>query len=207
LIPQAVGNSRIFSGRCAESRLHFFAVRDDLLALLATAERRGPLTYTRTGNFDRVVCDRFDRGPEIPGLGQAVADSASAGDAFLVTTPDVPVRLRSLDTASGVRRYCIDQLINPDTVVFSPGGMWGQGVVVCGRVATVSDTAIARGIMSRFRSGLKKSFHRVRAYWVGPEALALLRAGHRLTASARSPREFDLAFDPTGGEKDVTSEV
>jgi hypothetical protein len=179
-------------------QFHFFAVRDDLLLLLVAVERRGPLSYTRMGNFDRAECDRFDRGFDIPGLGRAATDSASACDSFLVTVPDVPVRLRSLETATGERRYCVDQLINPDTLEFSPGGLLGEEAVLSGRVATVSDTAMAKDLMGRFRSGVKKSFRRVKAYWVGPGAFDLLRAGYRLTASVGSPREFDLALNPPG---------
>ncbi len=188
-------------------QVHFFAVRDDLIILLAAVERRGPLTYTRTGNFDRAVCERFDRGTDIPGLGQATADSATTCDAFLVTIPDVPVRIRPLETYSGERRCCVDQFVNPDTVVFSPGGLWGEGAVLSGRAGTVSDTATAKDLMGRFRSGLKKSFRRVRAYWVGPGAYDLLRGGHRLTASVRSPREFDLALDPPGDAGVETPEL
>jgi hypothetical protein len=168
---------------------------------LATVEQRGPLTYTRMGNFERAECERFDRGSGIAGLGHAAADSATACDSFLVTVPDMPVRLRSLDTKTGERRYCIDQFINPDTVEFSPGGLWGEGAVLSGRVATVSETPIAKDLMGRFRSGVRKSLRKVKSYWVGPGAFDLLCTGCRLTASVRSPREFDLALDPPAGVK------
>lgn len=179
-------------------QVHFFAARDDLITLLAAVERRSPLTYTRMGNFDRPVCERFDRGTDIHSLGQATANSATACDAFLVTTPDVPVHVRAVETYSGERRYCIDQFVNPDTVVFSPGGLWAEAAILSGRAGTVSDTATAKDLMGRFRFGLRKSFRRVKAYWVGPGAYDLLRAGYRLTASVESPREFDLTLDPPG---------
>jgi hypothetical protein len=42
---------------------------------------------------------------------------------------------------------------------------------------------------------MKKYFTKVRAYYVGPGALALLKNGTRLTGAEQSPREFDLGFE------------
>jgi hypothetical protein len=46
--------------------------------------------------------------------------------------------------------------------------------------------------MKRFNSAVKKTFTKVKAFYVGPKALELLERGMRLTISAQSPREFDL---------------
>jgi hypothetical protein len=46
--------------------------------------------------------------------------------------------------------------------------------------------------MKRFYTAIRKRFTKVRAFWVGPEALALLHAGKRLTAATQCPPEFDL---------------
>jgi hypothetical protein len=46
--------------------------------------------------------------------------------------------------------------------------------------------------MTLFETGFKKSFHKVRAYFVGPEALKAAQFGTRLTIATQSPPEFDL---------------
>jgi hypothetical protein len=86
----------------------------------------------------------------------------------------------------------MDQLLNPDTVRLIPAGLWGEDIVLAGMVDTVSDSPIAQELMKRFNSAFKIQFSKVKGYWVGPEALAFLNAGKRLTIAAQSPPEFDL---------------
>ena len=43
-----------------------------------------------------------------------------------------------------------------------------------------------------FAKPIKKHWAHVKSYYVGPEALEVLRKGGRLTASVRSPKEYDL---------------
>jgi hypothetical protein len=175
-------------------QIHFFALREDLLPVLDAVQSRGALKYVRTGVFGSPALQFVSRGAEIPDIGTAAADSTSACKSFLVTEDAVPVSLRQIQMADGTVRYAVDQLVNPDSIVLTPGGVWDQDVVLYGRVATVSDTAAAQALMRQFQSAFKKHFKRVKAYLVGPQALALLKAGKRLTISANSPREFDLTL-------------
>jgi len=95
----------------------------------------------------------------------------------------------------GVRRFAIDQLKNPDTITFSPGGLWNNDILLHGRVATASQSKSSQALMKRFKAALQKTFVKVKAFYVGPQALMLLKNGQRLTISAQSPREFDLAIE------------
>jgi hypothetical protein len=49
--------------------------------------------------------------------------------------------------------------------------------------------------MKRFRAAMKESFTRVRAFWVGPQAMELLRNGKRLTLAEQCPPEMDLKLE------------
>ena len=173
---------------------HFFALKEDLLPVLEIIERDYPLKYVRMGNFlkEEFADESFLRGADIPHLGRATAESASSSQAFLVTERDLPINVRFLKTATGIERCLIDQLINPDTVTFLPGGLWKQDVLLYGRVATVSDTLIAKELMKRFQGPIRKQFTKIGMFWVGSRALELLRAGMRLTGAEQSPREYDL---------------
>jgi len=96
--------------------------------------------------------------------------------------------------------FRIDQLLNPDTVVLTPAGVRSEEVVLHGRVATVSNSQPAQRLMRLFSKAFRKHrFEKIRAFWVGPEARALLRAGTRLTISVQSPREFDLSDESQSG--------
>lgn len=176
-------------------QIHFYAIKEDLTAVLEAVEQDSLLIYIRMGQFPTPEYETFAHGAEIPNLGKANTDSASSGQSFLITGRDTPIKVRPIKVA-GVERYAVDQLVNPDTITFAPGGIWGEDVVVNGRVATVSDSSQAQQLMKRFNSAFRKHFIKVKAFSVGPKAFDLLSAGKRLTASAQSPREFDLTTLP-----------
>jgi hypothetical protein len=177
--------------------IHFFGLKEDLFGVLGFVESKGPLQYTLTGNF---LASELKDGPkvikcgiDIPNLGNATADSVNGCDTYLVSEPSTPIKLGHIQVIGGVERVCIDQLENPDTVAFTAGGIWNEDVVLNGRIATVSETVAAQGIMKRFHSAIRKTFARVRAFYVGPKALVLLDSGKRLTGALQCPHEYDLA--------------
>ncbi|HZZ71865.1 MAG TPA: hypothetical protein VFE24_06400, partial [Pirellulales bacterium] len=168
----------------------FFALTDDLLALLEIVESKGSLKYTLMGNF---LADEMTDGPTvyssgaaIRNLGKAKVPSATGCNRFLVCESGMSINLESFNGKTS-KRVLIDQLINPDTVTFAPGGAWDDDVILSGRVATVSTTPIAQALMRRFKNAIKKTFTKVRAYYVGPQALVQLQNGKRLTAAVQCP--------------------
>ncbi len=178
--------------------IHFFALREDLLALLELVESKGPLKYALTGNFAKdelkAGVSVFDAGAKIPNLGKAAGDSSTICDAYLVCDGETPINLRHLDAVDDSGRVCLDQLAITDSVVFLPGGAWDGSVVIQGHVGTASDSQLSQALMKRFQAAIKKSFTKVKAFYVGPNAMTRLEKGERLTNSARSPREYDLAL-------------
>jgi hypothetical protein len=76
-------------------------------------------------------------------------------------------------------------------VMFTAGGRWSEDVLLNGVVMS-SDHSESKTVMKPFVAYVRKSFHKIRTFWVGPHAEALLDAGKRLTISEQSPREFDL---------------
>jgi hypothetical protein len=173
----------------------FFALTEDLLALLEQVEGKGPLKYTLTGNFLRSeISDGiavFNKGADIPNLGKASADSSVACDSYLVCQLDMPIELRT--AGRNGERVCVDQLVNPDSVEFRSGGIWNEDVLLSGRIATASDSQISQALMKRFQAAVKKTtFSKVRAYYVGPKALTLLGSGKRFAKAVQCPRESDL---------------
>jgi hypothetical protein len=174
-------------------QIHFFALKEDILLVLGAIERDAKLQYTRMGLFSAPAKDSFEEGGGIPSLGEATTDSASSGQSFLVAKSSYQIGIRPIKV--GIEnRYAIDQLMNQDTVVFSHGGLWSKDFVISGRVSTVSDSIEAQWLMKRFGSAFKRNFSKVKAFYVGPQALSLLNAGKRLTASIHSPEEYDLTL-------------
>ncbi len=48
-------------------------------------------------------------------------------------------------------------------------------------------------LMKEFRRAIARQFQKIKAYFVGPEAAALLHDGGRLTISTQSPKSVDLS--------------
>jgi len=106
------------------SHILFFALKEDLLPVLEAVESKGALKYVRTGIYLRPEYEPFHRGADIPNLGRATSESGISSASFLVCDPEVPVNFQSVALYSGGTNYHIDQLVNPDTITFTPGGLW-----------------------------------------------------------------------------------
>lgn len=171
----------------------FFALRDDLLLVLNDVEERMPLKYVRFGRLSSPRYESLDRGSAIPFLGLASADSVASCTSFVVSSRDTSLAIREVSTSQG-SVFFMDQLINPDSVTLTPGGVRGEGVLLHGRVATASDTAASQHLMRLFGSAIRKRFSKIKAFYVGPAARRMLEAGSRLTVSVNSPRELDLTL-------------
>jgi hypothetical protein len=172
----------------------FFAVENDLLPVFERVENEMPLKYVLTGHMPTAAYQSFARGTDLPNLGIATASSETACDTFLVTKRAAPITLRPIRYTSGIEVFAVDQLLNPDTVTLTPGGVWDKDIVLNGRVATASESLIAQDLMKRFHAAVKKHFRKVKAFWVGPKAFELLNAGKRLAGAAQSPRLYDLTI-------------
>ena len=178
-------------------QIQFFATREDLLLVLENVERDTTLRYVRTGNQLNPYFETFQRGRDIPNLGVADRETGSVCGTFLVAKAATSITAKNLRGSSGVQRFVVDQLLNPDTVALTPAGRWGEDLVLNGRLATASNAAVSQELMKRFSSAFRKHFRRIGAYWVGPQSVALLAAGKRLTISAQSPPDFDLVSRPS----------
>lgn len=177
--------------------VYFYAAGADLLSVLAEVEAKRRVVYVP---MDPIVKpegtpapETLTHGADLPDLGRATDASASSCRGYLVTDEERHVMPRKITSNDGTIWYAIDQLANPDTVEFSPGGVWTDEIVLHGRVATISDTEPAQRLMRLFRNAIKRHFVRVRAFWVGPEAESFLDEGNRLTPAAQCPPEMDLA--------------
>ena len=181
--------------RVVSKYIHLFAAGADLLPVLAAVEAKHPIKYAlMKPNFTGDVTEYLPAA-DLPDLGRAPAPDAVGCQSYLVTERDLTVAPRKIVSGDGTVWFAIDQMINPDTVEVSPGGLWNDEVVLSGRITTVSDTKRADVLMRAYRNAVRRHFVRVRAYWVGPTARSLLDAGKRLTMAVQSPREYDLAPD------------
>lgn len=180
-------------------QIRFYALNPDLTAVLERVDPASELIFVLAGNYEAanfsLAKKTFANWHEIPGLGVATSHSSISCNSYLVHRPGIDLSLRRIGAGSGAR-ICIDQLLNPDTVTFTPGGRFDEETVLSGRVATVSSSTEAVELMKRFRSAVRKHFRKVGAFSVGPEAYKLLLDGKRLCASVKASSTIDLRLAP-----------
>lgn len=170
----------------------FYALREDLLPILESFESRVRVLYVRAERFSEPLLEIAQSGFELANLGTADCDSSVGCTSYLIVKAPATVRIDPVEELTGTVSYHVDQLLNPDSIVITSGGYWSQDVILSGYVGTASDTPVAQEMMKIFSSEMRKSFNKVRAYWVGPAAMAKLTAGARLTAAVQCPPEYDL---------------
>jgi hypothetical protein len=174
--------------------LHFYATREDLLPVLASVEDKLDVRYTLMDEYSSKDIDFFHQGRDLPTLSQpSPSESAANGPAYLVTLGAEPARPRELPAFDGRTRLVIDQLENPASTVLLHGGRYGKHVLLYGRVATTSRAPTALKLQRAFESAIRKSFVRIKAFYIGQAAAVLLDSGVRLTSAVQSPREYDLS--------------
>jgi hypothetical protein len=85
------------------------------------------------------------------------------------------------------------QLVNHSAgIIFAPGGFWNPETLIAGEIATIHDTAASMELYNLFRKELLRGFTSVQSFEVGPEALAFLKSGGRLTIDAKAAPMLDL---------------
>jgi hypothetical protein len=130
------------TGRPKATRLiPLYAEKEDLLPVLEALESDGSVKYVRTGGqLPEPSLIAFDHAKDIPNLGKATSETGNFCDTFLVCKSELQIVVRSARVL-GQERFFVDQLHNPNTVTFTPAGMWNQDILLAGRVMTVGDTS------------------------------------------------------------------
>jgi hypothetical protein len=171
---------------------HFFALPDDLLGVFEKVESRRAVSFVLAGMFETPRFDVFHAGVGLPTLRLPACRQSIECPTYLVLPASTRVNVRSVSQRAGGTRYAIDQLENPDSVTFTHGGVYSQGVLISGRVATISSTPVGKQLQAAFSNAIGKLFSKVNAFYVGAGAMELLRGGSRLTQNVSSPPEYDL---------------
>jgi len=180
---------------------HFFATLDDLLPVFERAEGKLDLSYTLAGLGKSPHVTTSQAGVSLPSLRLPAESSATDCATYLVMPRGLPVNVRPISQRAGGILYAVDQLVNPDSITLTHGGLFAPEVLISGRIATVSNTPSAKAIQSAFSNAIGKLFTRINAFWVGPLAAEMLARGFRLTQAVQSPLEYDLRGEPNNSFK------
>ena len=173
----------------------FFATTDDLLQVFQRFEKKREVIYTPMGGVESPNLAIFHSGKFIPTLSSPA--KRRCDHSYLVTPKEVRAAARQIALRAGGVAYAVDQLVNPISMEFSQGGFYAPDILLDGRIGTCSDHPDSVRLYRAFASSIARVFCHLRAVWVGPQALELLKQGCRLTIGADSPREYDLVYEPS----------
>jgi hypothetical protein len=173
-------------------RINIFALKADRLSVLNEVESKRSVKYTLDQTSAKPKVQEWYKAVDLPDLGHANCEQSAGCNKFFLSDWKTEIQHQRYQLLTGETRYSLDQLRNPDTVLFCPAGIWKPEIIIAGSVTTISDTAYAQSLMRLFTRTIRKHFTKVKVFWVGPEAMIGFRRAYRLTIAEQSPTEYDL---------------
>jgi hypothetical protein len=182
-------------------QLFFFATPADIVPVLRRLEANSPLKFVEIGTLATPNRAIYLESAEIPNPGVATHETGSLSQAYMVSYRDTKNHMQVSVTKKGGKRWNLFGADNEEAVSLNMAGLWKTGTLLPGNVATVHENPVAQQLMKWFLSAFKEEgFTKVKNWWLGKEALEMLKAGKRLTTTAeQSPPEFDLKLPEHAG--------
>ncbi|NJM34877.1 MAG: hypothetical protein HC850_09420 [Rhodomicrobium sp.] len=174
-------------------RIFFFATPRDIAPVLKTFEANAPLKFVGTENLTTPDREIYLDSTEIPNPGVSTHESGHGSTNYMVSHRDTKNNVHTLVGQNGEKRWVLDNCDNEEAVNLTMAGKW-KDMLLPGIMDTLHETPVAQQLMKWFLAALKaEGFTKVDMYWMGKEALEMLKAGKRLSTTAeQSPPEFDL---------------
>lgn len=175
----------------------FFATPGDIKPVISALEANREIGFVKIGPHDRPD-PKIISGSDIPQPGISTHETASGSISYLIVPLGTDLQATEyLDEETKLKQWNIYNGFNEDSVEFTPAGLWKDGTLLPGSIKTMHSTKFSQSIMREFQSILKKhQFQKVQSWWLGKEALEMLKSGKRLTVTAvQSPPEYDLTVE------------
>ncbi|MFC5530164.1 hypothetical protein [Cohnella yongneupensis] len=169
----------------------FFATKSDIMSGLQKIEGEYSLKYVRSGLFDNEDVKIYSSALEIEELGYNKSGNGLT-HAYLVMDQSTQLNIRNVPQQRGGMKYAIDQLINTESLLFAPGGLYGDGYLIFGRITTISSLPVGLNFFKEFTKKVTKGFIKIGRYYVGPEAKLLSNERRLITININQSPEYDL---------------
>jgi hypothetical protein len=172
----------------------FFASPTDIEPVLRRFEANAPLKFVEMGTLPTPNRAIYLDSSQIPNPGIATHETGSLSKGYMVSHRDTMNHMAVSVTRKGEKRWNLFNVDNEEVVILSMAGLWKTGTLLPGYMVTMHQNTVAQQLMKWFGSSLRQEgFIKMRGWWLGREALEMLKAGKRLATSAdQSPPEFDL---------------
>jgi hypothetical protein len=178
--------------------IDFFATPSDIVPVLVSLQNQMPLKYVQLGTLYCPNRPVYFDAADIPGAGIATHETATQSVGYLIAPRDAVIPTRSQITRKGEARWDLFSGDLEGTAAIGMGGLWKSNVLLPGTMETAHKDAVSLQLVKWFKSALKREgYIKVSHWWVGKEAMSMLKSGIRLaTLAEQSPPEFDLRLSP-----------
>lgn len=174
-------------------QVSFYATKNDLAIVLETAVSKVPFYFATIDEDKEMPPVIYNTTSNILDLGVAINGDQNHEKKYLLIAPNIKPKVRFIKQQRGGYKQFFDQKSHPQSVVLWPGGVLRDyECIVAGQIGTISNDKWSVNLYKALSLELKKRFIKVKAYYVGDEAMKKLETGARLTTSNRLPEEFGL---------------
>jgi hypothetical protein len=175
-----------------QTSYELYATRQDLLDLLRTFEESTPVQYALSGAFREPTTPVYTAAVDIEDLGTARRENSLLDRHYLILPRDAELRAEPIAQQNGGTLFYVDASRNPEGILLVPGGIFQGTALIAGTLGMNNLDPAARRLFRPLARLLRDRFTRIGDAYVGPEALALLQNGFRLTSDADPTRGLDL---------------
>src|SRR4051794_38852950 len=120
-------------------RLSTFATKDDWSDILKSFELHASVKYVRSGMSEGSQRKEYLTFAELPDFGIAQTGDAIQEPRYLIARRDSALFSESVAQKKGGIRYEMDHSNNPDSVIFSPGGVnFAARAIISGEISKLS---------------------------------------------------------------------
>lgn len=166
------------------SDTNFFCTSTDILASAAAWEALIPLHYYPISAEEPCIpADSLSTCLQDPTFGRE-------GHRLLISNRSTRVHAETIE--SSAREWFAYNLRKNPTAITLYLGLHQADILTPGSLATLGKSEEAVSLYKTLAKQLKKQCRRVHSYWVGPEALSLLRSGFRLAHNRTASSVYDL---------------
>jgi hypothetical protein len=174
------------------STLTLYGTTEDHFGVLTVAEEILGLQYVQATLHFSANPPIFSSACQIDSLGIARVGKSAFERQYLILPSGTLLQTREVHLFTGDIRYIVDHYSNPDSVLFSPGGLYEDRCVIAGMLVQPTSERMAAILFRTLAQCYRSAFTKTKNAYIGDHALALFREGFRLTSQADPDRTGDL---------------
>jgi hypothetical protein len=160
--------------------------------LIVESELLKEYYYYLTGVFSSKTVTKYSLLSEIPSLGISQHGENVQEDSYLIMKKSDELKIREIKLRTGQIHYAIDQLVNPNSVILRPCGLFNGNVMIFGEIGTVHKTKISNEICNSISILIKKYSIKIQTFYLGQNAMELFTKGIRFTGNVKSQENYNL---------------